>query len=322
MLPPPLAPILIAGPTASGKSALAAALAARLNGVVINCDAMQVYRRLPILTAQPDAAAKAQAPHWLYEITDPAQPFSAGLWLTAAQEALHKAAAQNLRPILTGGTGMYFQILLKGLADIPPVPPEIRRQLQADWQAQGEPAIRMRLARHDPEAAQIIARGDQLRLLRALEIILATGKTQRHWQDNTSGGLLATARPVPLILLPPRDALYAACNNRFIQMAAQGAIAEVEALRPDNLAATLPAMKIIGLREIAAFLAGAVSWESAEAAARQATRNYAKRQMTWFRNQWQSNKTGFAQPPILHNDFYRDGALPALCAAIGAYQGR
>jgi len=309
MIPDTRPIILIAGPTASGKSALAAMLAERLGGVVINADAMQVYRDLPILTAQPEATP--HIPHWLYETVDPAQSFSAGQWLAAARAAIQQARAAGLRPIIVGGTGMYFQSLLKGLAAIPDIPPELRQQLQQDYRQSGEAAIRARLAVLDPEAAQRIEQNDQLRLLRALEIVLTTGKTQRAWQENMVGGIGAE-QVKPILLMPPREALYAACDRRFMQMIERGAIAEVEALIPRALSPDLPAMKIIGVREITAFLAGAATWDDTCRLAQQATRNYAKRQMTWFRNQWQSNKIGFTQPLVVHEDFYRGGDADAL----------
>lgn len=301
--------ILIAGPTASGKSALAAALAARLNGVIINADAMQVYQGLPILTAQPDAAIRDQLPHRLYENIDPAVNFSAGAWLAAAQRELQLARANGQCAIFVGGTGLYFQALVQGLADIPEIPPTLRAQLRQDFHTQGEATIRARLAEHDPAAAAQIRPGDQLRLLRALEIVLATGTTQRDWQRTTRGGI-GTAQVQPILLLPPRDALYAACERRFEQMVAAGAVAEVKALLARRLAPELPAMKIIGVREIAAFLAGELAWENACTAAQQATRHYAKRQMTWFRNQWLGNKIGFAKSLLVQEDFFRPDAMP------------
>lgn len=297
--------ILVAGPTASGKSALAAALAQALGGMVINADAMQVYRGLPVLTAQPGADLQAMAPHHLYETIEPATVFSAGQWLAAAQQSLAAADAAGLIPIFTGGTGLYFQVLLQGIAAIPPIPEALRAALRHDYQQLGEAVIRNRLAVHDPEAATRIMPGDQLRLLRALEIVQATGRTQRDWQRDTTGGLLGRRPIIPLLLAPPRASLYAACDRRFTAMIEQGALAEAERLAALQLDANHPAMKIIGLRELTAFLRGATIWENAQAAAQQATRNYAKRQTTWFRNQWENNKVGFTMPLQTHHDFYQ-----------------
>ncbi len=305
--------LLVAGPTASGKSALAAHLAAELNGVVINCDAMQVYRDLPILTAQPDATLQAQATHMLYAMIDPGQAFSAGQWLAAAKAAIVATRQSGKRPVICGGTGMYFQALLKGLADIPAISDELRAQLRADYTALGEQPIRARLAQHDPEAAQQIERGDQLRLLRALEIVLATGKTQRAWQENTVGGI-GTEHVLPILLLPSRDALYAGCDRRFIAMLERGAVAEVQELAQRKLPNDLPAMKTIGIREIMAFTAGLQSWDDTVALAQQSTRNYAKRQMTWFRNQWLGNKIGFRQPVLTQYGFFTSALAGTVMA--------
>lgn len=308
--------ILVAGPTASGKSALSAALAQALHGVVINADAMQVYRGLPILTAQPDPRLRAMAPHRLYETVEPATPFSAGQWRDAALQILVEADASGLTPIFTGGTGLYFQVLLQGIADIPPIPEALRAGLRQDYQQLGEAVIRDRLAAFDTEAAARIMPGDQLRLLRALEIVQATGRTQRDWQSSTAGGLLGLRPVIPLLLLPPRGALYDACDRRFATMAANGALEEAKHIMAASLNPNHPAMKIIGLRELAAFLSGAMSWEDALATAQQATRNYAKRQMTWFRNQWQCNKIGLQVAPLSYDDFYRPQQFPAMLAAV------
>lgn len=307
--------ILIAGPTASGKSTLAAMLAERLNGMVINADAMQVYRDLPILTAQPDEAARAAAPHRLYANIPPGQVFSAGQWLTAARQVLAEAEATNRIPIVCGGTGMYFQSFINGLAEIPNIPDTLRLRLRADYERLGERAMRAQLAQHDADAATRIAAGDRLRLLRALEIVQATGKTQRQWQENTTGGI-GTANLIPVLLLPERAALYAACDTRFTSMVERGAVAEVKALLEQRLDPQLPAMKTIGVPEIREFLAGNADWDAARNAAQKATRNYAKRQLTWFRNQWQSNKIGFSHPLIVHEDFCSAAAAPALLEAV------
>lgn len=304
--------ILIAGPTASGKSALAAGLAGTLSGTVINADAMQVYRDLPILTAQPDAALKAGVPHKLYECIDPAEHFSAGKWLAQAKPAIETAWRNNIVPVLTGGTGMYFQSIIKGMADIADTSLQLHEELQKEIEYYGESLIRSRLAALDPEAAARIRPGDRQRLLRALEVVTATGKPLAEWQKAAPGGFLAQADIIPILLLPPRAELYTACDRRMDGMMQRGAREEVERLLARRLDAGLPSMKIIGVREIAAFLSGAQSLDAAINRAQQATRNYAKRQITWFKNQWLSNKIGFRRPVIFVDDFYRNDALSQI----------
>lgn len=314
--------ILVAGQTASGKSALAATLAQTLGGTVINTDAMQIYRGLPVLTSQPSKAQLAMAPHLLYETVAPATAFSAGQWIDAAHQCLAATDTAGQTPIFTGGSGLYFQVLLQGIADIPPIPDDVRQTLRDAYRQDGEAATRARLAAHDPEAATRIRAGDQLRLLRALEIVLATGRTQQEWQSRTTGGLLGQRPIIPILLLPPRGELYAACDQRFGTMAASGALDEAKQMAALALNPNLPVMKIIGLRELLQFLATDIGWEDAVAAAQQATRNYAKRQGTWFRNQWQSNKIGFAAAPMIYGDFYRAEQFPAILAAIKARLAR
>jgi tRNA dimethylallyltransferase len=309
--------ILVAGPTASGKSALAADLATALGGVVINADAMQVYRGLPVLTAQPNAAAKLHVPHLLYEIIDPAEAFSAGKWLAQTRLAMQAAWDAGQPPILVGGTGMYFQSLLKGLADIPDIPPSLRTELRESFDRDGAAAFVVRLAQHDPAAAATIPQGDRQRLLRALEVVLTTGKTQAAWQEAMTGGLLAEADVFradifPIVTMPPRDALYAACDRRFATMLQNGAIEEATAFAARQLSPDLPAYKIIGLREIADYGAGFCTLDEATGMAQQATRNFAKRQVTWFKNQWLSNKIGFVRPAMTIAKFYAPEDLAAI----------
>lgn len=304
--------ILVAGPTASGKSALAADLATALGGAVINADAMQVYRGLPILTAQPSAAAKQQVSHQLYEVIDPVEAFSAGKWLAQARLAMQSAWEAGQTPILVGGTGMYFQSLLKGLANIPDIPPPLRAELRETYDRAGAEAFVDCLAQHDPAAAATIPQGDRQRLLRALEVVLATGKTQSAWQEDMTGGLLAEADIFPIVTMPSRDVLYAACDLRFATMLQNGAIEEATAFAARQLSADLPAHKIIGLREIADFAAGLCTLDESVDWAQQATRNFAKRQVTWFKNQWLSNKIGFARPAMAIEKFYAPDDLAAI----------
>jgi len=302
--------ILVGGPTASGKSALAMRLARGKNGSIINADAMQVYKGLPILPAQPDPQDRADIPHLLYETTDAAEASSAGKWLAQARAAIAQTRAQGRTPILVGGTGLYFDALTKGLADIPSIPDDIRAEsakLYAEW---GEAKFREVLAQRDPESASRIARNDRQRLIRAYEVIDHTGKTLGEWQKGDSGfkirdsgkslSFLESRGPNPEfsfechLLLPPREQLYAACDKRFLRMIERGAIEEVKNLIARNLppapvsstGQVLPAMKILGVREIAAYLRGEMSLDAAIAKAQQLTRNYAKRQTTWFGNKW------------------------------------
>jgi tRNA dimethylallyltransferase len=278
---------LIAGPTASGKSALAMNIAKRERGTVINADAMQVYAGLPILTAQPEPEEKKEIPHELYEVFDPAERSSVGKWLALAEDAVKRAVESGRTPVLVGGTGLYFKALLEGLAEIPPVPESVREVARELYARLGSDAFRVELAKLDPESAAHLKPNDKQRLIRAFEVASHTGKPIAHWQSSSSSRTSAknfTLRP--RLLLPPREELYAACDRRFLAMMKRGAVDEVRTLLARKLDPDLPAMKILGVREIAAMLRGELSRETAIAKAQQATRNYAKRQMTWFRNQW------------------------------------
>ncbi|HEX6860836.1 MAG TPA: tRNA (adenosine(37)-N6)-dimethylallyltransferase MiaA [Caulobacteraceae bacterium] len=270
---------LIAGPTASGKSALALRLARQIGGEIVNADALQLYRDLRVLTARPSDEETRQAAHHLFGVADAADGWSVGRWLTAAREVIARAE----RPLIfVGGTGLYFKALTEGLAEIPPVPAEVRRAAEARFDAEGEAAFRAALAGVDPAAAQRIAPGDRQRLVRAMEVFEASGKALSDWQAQTSG---AVADWRGVVLEPPRDALYARCDARLVEMVEHGALEEVRALTARGLSPALPAMKAVGVRELAAHLAGETSIDEALAAAQQETRRYAKRQMTWFRNQ-------------------------------------
>ena len=276
---PPI--VMVAGPTGSGKSALALALAEHFGGTVINADSQQVYRGLAVLSAAPDPAAMARVPHRLYGIIDPGENCSAGRWLDLAQAEIGAAAAAGRLPILVGGTGLYLEALLKGLAELPPIPPETRAAAQALYAQLGGAEFRVALAQLDPEAATRLPDNDRQRLTRAYEVATATGVALSEWQRRQGPPPLRRAAAV--VLLPPRAALYAACDARVLQMIDAGAALEVRALLQRGLAPTLPAMKAVGVRELGAFLAGQVSYAEAIAAMQQATRQYAKRQYTWFR---------------------------------------
>ena len=275
--------VIVAGPTASGKSALALAVAEALGGTIINADSMQVYRDLAVLTARPGAAELARAPHRLYGVIDAAEACSAGRWRDLALAEIVAAREAGRVPILAGGTGLYLRALLEGLAAVPPVPAALRAEARALHARLGGEAFRQALAARDPEAAQRLAAGDTQRLIRAYEVVTATGRPLADWRR--AQGPASGPPAVAVLLLPPRAELYAACDARFLRMMARGALAEVEALLARGLDPALPAMRAVGVAELAALLAGRLSREAAVAAAQQATRRYAKRQYTWFRHQ-------------------------------------
>ena len=274
---------LLAGPTASGKTALALPLAEAVGGEVVNADAIQLYRDLSVLSARPAPQEEARAPHHLFGVADAADGWSVGRWLAAATEALDQIAGRGRPAIVVGGAGLYFRALTRGLADIPAVPAVARAQAAADYAALGEAAFRERLRAVDPAAAARIAPADAQRLKRAWEVHTATGKALSDWQADTSPGHAADFRPV--VLDPPREALYVRCDRRFLRMLEDGALDEVRALAARNLDPSLPALKATGYRELASFIAGERSLEEAAALGRQETRRYAKRQLTWLRNQ-------------------------------------
>jgi tRNA dimethylallyltransferase len=278
----PIPLVIVAGPTASGKSALALALAEEFHGTIINADSMQVYRDLALLTARPDEAALQRVPHRLYGVIDAGEACSAGRWRAMAVDAIAATRAEGRLPILAGGTGLYLRALLEGLAPVPPVPAGIRAAARARHAALGGAAFRAELAALDPDAAAALAAGDSQRLIRAFEVVQATGTPLAAWRRGQSAGDFIAAA---IVLLPPRDRLYAAIDARFAAMLEAGAEDEVRALMARGLAPALPAMKAVGIPELAAFLAGERSRETAVAAASQATRRYAKRQYTWLRHQ-------------------------------------
>ena len=280
--------LVIGGPTASGKSALAVALAALLGGEVINADSMQVYRGLPILTAQPDAATQARVPHRLYGLLELDERCSAGRWRTMAVAAITAARARGKVPIVVGGTGLYLRALMTGLAEIPDTPPELRARLAARLEAIGAPAFHGELAARDPEMAARLQPTDRQRLIRAAEVIEATGRSLAQWQRETKPTLAGEAalRFHRVLVAPPREALYAACDGRFQAMIERGALAEAQAMAQRGLDPALPSMKALGLPALIGHLRGEMALEGAIHQAQSATRHYAKRQMTWFNRQF------------------------------------
>lgn len=275
-------PILIAGPTASGKSGLALELAERHGGLIINADSMQVYRELRILTARPSPEDMMRVPHALYGHVAAAEAYSVGRWIEDVRAALAQAAEVDRVPIIVGGTGLYFKALVEGLSAIPPIPPDVR----AYWRAQaaaGAPALHARLAERDPEMAARLGNRDTQRLTRALEVITATGRSLADWQREPGTRVLDADATERLLVLPERAQLYARCNRRFDAMLAAGAVSEVEQLLSLGLSSGMPAMAALGVEPLAAMLAGRLSREDAIARAKAETRQYAKRQLTWIR---------------------------------------
>jgi tRNA dimethylallyltransferase len=278
--------VVLGGPTASGKSALALAIACAFDGTVINADSMQVYRELPILTAQPAAEAQALAPHRLYGFLPAAERCSVARWRAAAQQEIAATLAEGRLPVVVGGTGLYLRALIEGLSPIPEIPTDLRAAAQQRLTALGSVGLHAELARRDPPMAARLRPSDRQRLLRAWEVLEATGRSLEDWHRQPGAGLATEGLPlVRLALLPGREALYAACNARFDAMLERGALAEVAALAAQRLDPDLSAMKALGVRELLAHLRGERPLAEAVAAAQQATRNYAKRQMTWLRHQ-------------------------------------
>jgi tRNA dimethylallyltransferase len=276
--------LMIAGPTASGKTALALRAAEAIGGEIVNADALQLYRDLRILSARPSPEEETLVPHHLFGVADAAEGWSVGKWLRAAESALGEIAGRGRPAVMVGGTGLYFSALTRGLAEIPAVPEQVRAAAGEAFDRLGEVGFRAELSARDPEAEARIAPGDRQRLTRAFEVHEATGRSLSAWQAATTPAVaLGDWRAV--VLEPPREALYARCDARFEAMVEAGALEEVRALTARRLAPDLPAMKAVGVRELAAHLDGEISLAEAVAQGQLQTRRYAKRQLTWFRNQ-------------------------------------
>ena len=278
-------PLLIAGPTASGKSALALTLAQKAGGVVINTDSMQVYRDLRVLTARPTVEEEALVPHRLYGHVDASINFSAGAWVGDAAKMLDEARAQNRLPIFVGGSGLYFKALARGLSAVPPIPPEVRNSVRARLEHDGVEALHAELARRDPVSAGRLKPRDRSRIARALEVVEATGRSLTDWHREGLPPLLPPGEFTALFLSPERDALYARIDTRFDAMLKAGALEEVERLAARKLDSLLPAMKAHGVPALIRHLEGRLTLEEATTIGRADTRHYAKRQFTWFRHQ-------------------------------------
>jgi len=276
---PPVA--LIAGATASGKSALALALAEQTGGVIVNADSAQIYRDLPVLSAASGSDERGCVEHRLYGVRDGAQPCSAAEWAEMARTEIAEIHSSGRLPILVGGTGLYLRTLIEGIARVPEIDPKVRDDVREARLEEN----RAKLAKADPEAAARLKPTDRARIARALEVVLSTGRTLAQWQQDREGGIGGRVALRPLILLPPRPWLYERCDARFKAMMEHGAVDEVRVLLERGLDPALPIMRAIGVREIAAMLAGEISRDEAIGRGQQATRNYAKRQYTWFAHQ-------------------------------------
>ena len=277
--------MLIAGPTASGKSALALELAQKAGGVVINTDSMQVYRDLRVITARPTPEEEALAPHRLYGHVDAAVNFSAGAWVADAATILSEAQAEQRLPIFVGGSGLYFKALTRGLSAVPPVPAEVRDGVRARLERDGVEALHAELATRDPAAAERLKPRDRARIARALEVVEATGRALTDWHREGLPPLLPPGEFTAVFLAPDRDQLYARIDTQFDVMLAAGALEEVAALAVRQLDPLLPAMKAHGVPALIRHLKGEITRDEAAEIGRADTRHYAKRQFTWFRHQ-------------------------------------
>ena len=277
--------VVVAGPTASGKSGFALRLAALCGGVVINSDSMQVYADLPILTAIPDAADRAAAPHAGYAVLDGGRRCSVAQWLAITGDAVAAARKAGQVPILTGGTGMYIRAALEGIAPLPDIDPDLRAEVVARHQRLGGAAFRRALAEHDPDLAARLDDGDSQRLIRGMEVVLATGEPLSKLQKARPQGAIEGAR-LTLLIDPPRPLLYQRIDTRFPMMLDAGALEEAAGYLARDLDPTLPLMKAVGLTPVAALLRGEISRAEAIDIATRDSRRFAKRQVTWFRHQF------------------------------------
>jgi tRNA dimethylallyltransferase len=276
--------ILIAGPTSSGKSAAALALAERLNGVIVNADSMQVYRELRVLTARPGPEDEARVPHALYGFVPAAEAYSAGKWIGDVSREIATAEAARCLPIITGGTGLYFRALLEGLSPIPDIPEAVRDRWREQARLMPAGELHAVLRQRDPVMADQLRPSDLQRIVRALEVLDATGRSLSDWQAEPEDPLLQADSVLRLYVAPPRDVLYARIDARFDKMMEEGALDEVRALAAQDLAADLPVMRALGVKQLFALLAGEISRAEAADRVKTETRRYAKRQLTWSRS--------------------------------------
>jgi tRNA dimethylallyltransferase len=291
--------ILIAGPTASGKSALALALARHIGGTIVNADSMQVYRDLRVITARPTPEEELAVPHRLYGHVDAVENYSVGRWLADVGPALAEVRATGRVPILVGGTGLYFKALTQGLSSVPPVPAEIRSAVRARLNAEGSEALHAELSRRD-SAGAALKPGDRTRIARALEVLEATGQPLSQWHDKGLPPLLDASKAVKVFLAPERPDLRRRVDARFDAMLGAGAFDEVRALAARKLDPLLPAMKAHGVPWLIRHLNGEISLGDAAQGAKNDTRRYTKRQFTWVRHQladwtWMAPEGAFAE---------------------------
>jgi tRNA dimethylallyltransferase len=298
------AAVIVAGPTASGKSALALAFAERVNGTIVNADSMQVYRELRILTARPSPDEEARVPHAVYGIRPAAEAGNAAWWRTEALHAMNAASRAGRVPILTGGTGLYFSALTNGLSDIPDPGPEARAEARRLLVELGPEALHAGLAKVDPATAARLAPNDSQRIARAWEVWRGTGLGMAAWQNKKLPP--APWRFFAIRLDPPREDLRAAIASRFAMMLARGAIEEVRALLAMNLDLALPAMRAHGVPELSAYLRGTMALEEAARRTELATGQYTKRQATWFRHH---DLTGSGEAEIIPSRYTEDTQL-------------
>jgi tRNA dimethylallyltransferase len=282
------APILIAGPTASGKSALALAVAEHVGGVIINADSMQVYRELRILSARPGADEEARVPHALYGFVPAAEAYSTGRFVKDAAAAIGEARNEGRRPVIVGGTGLYFKALLEGLSPIPQIDDAIRNHWRAEAERRGAADLHRELMARDELMAARLAPGDTQRIVRALEVIEQTGKSLADWQRQPGTPIVEEAKTVRLLATLDRAELHTRADARFDRMIAEGALEEARALADLNLDPALPAMRAIGVRPLVSAARGETSLEAAAVAAKMETRQYVKRQETWLRRNMSS----------------------------------
>ncbi len=280
--------VLICGPTASGKSALALDLAREFGGVVVNADFMQVYAELRIVTNRPTPQDEAAAPHRLYGFRPAREPYSAALWLADVKAALAEAAREGRPPIIVGGTGLYFKALTEGLSEIPEIPDDIRAHYRLAAQEQPPEALHAVLARRDPLTAARLRPSDPQRIVRALEVLEATGRPLAEWQASKQPPVLPPARAFSLIVTVERPELYRRCDIRFDRMIAEGAIEEARAIGALGLDPALPSMRAVGLPPLIAYVRGEIGLEEAAQRGKTSTRNYAKRQITWINSNFSS----------------------------------
>ncbi len=285
--------LIIAGPTASGKSGLAMRFATQINGAIVNADSMQVYSCFPILSAQPDAQTKRNIPHYLYGTVNAPTISTAASWRKDAMDVIGKVLAEGKTPIVVGGTGLYLEALMHGISEIPDVPDELREKVIKEYEIMGGPAFRDRLMKVDKAAAIRLPPGDSQRLIRAYAVYAATGKSISYWQRESLMRPPAEWEFKTTLLLPERDGLYASIDKRFLEMMAGGAMDEVRA----TPVLEHPSQKALGVQELQAHMRGEISQEEAVERAQQFSRNYAKRQLTWFKNRFMKKEAAASRKP-------------------------